>query len=85
MMPYRIVIMKPARKFIEKQARHNQERLLKAIYRLPLDGAVKPLAGQENLYRLRVGDYRVIYSIHDDILTVEVMTAGNRGDVYKGI
>lgn len=83
MTVYRIELMKPARKFIERQPRGQQERLLKAISRLPHEGAIKPLTGQENVYRLRVGDYRVIYSVHDEVVTVEVMTIGNRGDVYK--
>ena len=83
MNQYRVVLMKPARKFIEQQARHHQERLLKAIYRLPHEGDIKPLAGQENVYRLRVGDFRVIYSLYHEVLTVEVLTVGNRGDVYK--
>ena len=83
MMSYRVVIMKPAQKFIEKQTRQNQERLLKAIYRLPHEGEIKPLTGQENVYRLRVGEYRVIYSVYANVLTVEVMNAGSRGDVYK--
>jgi mRNA interferase RelE/StbE len=83
MSTYRIEIMKPARKFIERQPRGQQERLLKAIYKLPHEGDIKPLAGHENVYRLRVGNFRVIYSIHDDVLTVIVMKIGNRGDVYK--
>jgi mRNA interferase RelE/StbE len=83
MTVYRIELMKPARKFIERQPRRQQERLLRAIYKLPHEGDIKPLAGHENVYRLRVGDYRVIFSIHDEVLTVEVMTIGNRGDVYK--
>ena len=83
MKAYKVIIMKPARKFIERQARTQQERLLTAIYRLPYEGDIKPLTGKENVYRLRVGDYRVIYSVYDDVLTVEVLTVGNRGDVYK--
>ena len=34
-------------------------------------------------YRLRVGDYRVIYEIHDDELILVVIKVGSRGDVYK--
>lgn len=83
MTDYRIELMKPARKFIEKQSRPQQERLIKAIYKLPLEGDIKPLEGQENVFRLRVGDYRIIFSVYDEMLTVQVMTAGNRGDVYK--
>ena len=83
MKQYNIVIMKPARRFIEKQTRNNQERLLKAIYRLPHEGDIKPFIGIESAYRVRVGDYRVIYSVHNDVLTVEILNAGNRGDIYK--
>ena len=83
MMQYRIVIMKPARKFIEKQPQHSQSRLLKAIYRLPHEGDIKRLVGQENVYRLRVGDFRVVYTIYNDVLTVEILDVGNRGDVYN--
>lgn len=41
------------------------------------------MTGYEGLYRLRVGTYRVIYTVEQDVLTVRVMNAGNRGDVYK--
>jgi len=33
---------------------------------------------------VRVGDYRIIYTIHDDVLLVVVVTLGHRGDVYRG-
>ncbi|MDR1736105.1 MAG: type II toxin-antitoxin system RelE/ParE family toxin [Oscillospiraceae bacterium] len=75
--------MKPARRFIENQLRPQQERLLRAINKLPYEGDILPLSGRKNEYRLRVGDYRVIYSLYDDVVTVVVMTVGNRGDIYK--
>jgi len=80
---YKIVIEKPAMKFLQKQPQAQRERLLKAIQRLPDDGDIKPMSGHENLYRLRVGSYRVIYTIEGDLLIVRVLTIGNRGDVYK--
>ena len=83
MSKYKIVLMKPARKFIEKQTPNQQERILKAIYKLPDDGDIKGITNQNNKYRLRIGSIRVIYTIKDDILTIEVLNAGNRGDVYK--
>jgi mRNA interferase RelE/StbE len=43
---------------------------------------IKPLQGSD-FYRLRVGQYRLIYEIKDDELLIFVMTMGNRGDVYK--
>ena len=83
-MNYQIVIDKPAMKFLEKQPLQQRERLLKAIYLLPSEGDIEPMTGREGLFRLRVGAYRVIYTVENHILTVRVLTIGNRGDVYKG-
>ena len=83
MKQYEIIILKPAEKFIRKQTKEQQARLLKAIYKLPHEGDIEPMSGKDNEFRLRVGSYRVLYSIHEDILTVKVLNAGNRGDVYK--
>lgn len=82
-MTYKIVIEKPAMKFLLKQPQTQRERLLRAIQALPDNGDIKPMSGYENLYRLRVGSYRVIYTIEGDLLIVRVLTIGNRGDVYK--
>lgn len=82
-MTWRIVIEKPALKFLQKQPLPQRERLLKAIQGLPDVGDIKPMAGHENLFRMRVGTYRVLYSIEHDVLIVRVLNAGNRGDVYK--
>lgn len=61
-MQYRIEIDKRAVKFIAKQPLSQRERLFKAIYKLPNAGDIKPLKGHADYYRLRVGDYRVIYN-----------------------
>jgi mRNA interferase RelE/StbE len=45
---------------------------------------IKKLKGSTSLYRLRIGDYRVIYEIEDEILIVFVIKIGSRGDVYNG-
>ena len=83
-MKYRIEINKKAQKFIKIQPRNQQERLLNAIYRLP-EGDVRTLTGYKGVYRLRVGDYRVIYEQHDDVLLIIVVNVGNRGQVYHKI
>lgn len=64
-MKYKIVIEKLAEKFIIKLPKPEKERVLKAIYQLPEGNDIKELKGKKNkgLYRLRVGDYRVIYTI----------------------
>lgn len=82
-MKYRIIIDKPAMKFLNKQPQAQRERLLRAIYRLPESGDIRPMSGFQNRYRLRVGTFRVIYTILDDLLIVQVLTIGNRGDIYK--
>ena len=84
-MKYKIVIEKPAEKFIVKLPRPDKERILKAIYRLPDEGDIKALKGQKSrgMYPLRVGDYRIIYTVDSGQLIVCVIDAGNRGQIYN--
>lgn len=82
-MKYTIQIDKTAMKFLKKQTPSQQKRLLQAIYALPDNGDIKPMSGYKDVFRLRVGTYRVLYSVKNDILTVLVLKIGNRGDVYK--
>ena len=77
----KIEILKKAKKFILNQPASQQRRLLQAIFCLPV-GDVKPLKGTEQFFRLRTGEYRVIFTIEED--TIIVRDAGPRGDVYKG-
>lgn len=79
----KIQIDKPAMKFLVKQPKPQQERLLRAIYKLPTEGDIKALSGYNGLYRLRVGTYRVLFTVQNELLTVRVLQIGNRGDVYK--
>ncbi len=82
-MNYKIVIDKPARKFIKKQSREQQQRILTALHQLPYKGDIFPMRGEKGQYRLRIGTYRAIYSLYHDILTVKVIKIDNRGDIYK--
>lgn len=82
MIKYKIELNKKAQKFIKSQPRNQQERILKVVSKLP-DGDVKALSGNSNAYRLRVGNYRVIYEINNDILLITIVDVGNRGQVYK--
>ena len=58
MTQYRIIIEKPAEKFIMKLPKPEKERVLRAIYQLPQEGDIKQLKGKRSkgLFRLRVGD-----------------------------
>ena len=84
-MKYTVVIEKPAEKFITRLARPEKERVLKAIGKLPHEGDIKRLQGKKSrgMYRLRVGPYRVIYTVDNGRLVVCVIDAGNRGQVYN--
>lgn len=82
-MQYKILIDKPAQKFILKQPPVQRARLISAINKLPDSGDRKMLKGYDGYFRLRVGDYRVIYTVENDVLIVRVVNVGNRGDIYK--
>ena len=66
-------------KFLSIQDKTTRIRIVEAINKLP-QGDVKKLQGQEN-YRLRVGDYRIIFDKNGEILYIEKID--NRGQVYK--
>lgn len=80
---YKIVIKKKAKKFIDKLPKSERLRIAKAIEMLPNGEDIKKLKGSENLLRLRVGDYRIIYTVDHGELVVIVVDAGNRGQIYK--
>lgn len=84
---YSVVIEPAAWDAIMRLPRRDQERVLTAIEGLeisPRPSGVKKLEGAHNLYRVRSGDYRIIYSIEDGQLVVIIIKVGNRRDVYKG-
>ena len=68
---------------MEKLPFKDRKRIIDAISKLPLDGDIKAMKNNDKLYRLRVGDYRIIYTIDKGKLTVYVVDAGNRGQIYK--
>ena len=82
MQIYKIEFQKAARKFLEKQDKKQRLRLYKAIYKLPYGNDIKHLIGT-NFYRLRVGDYRVLYEINNGICLITIINIDNRGQIYK--
>ncbi len=84
-MKYSIDVKPAAERYINKLSKDLQTRIIKKIRELEINprshGAIK-LQGYKNTYRIRVGDYRILYEIHDDILLVLVVKVGHRSDVY---
>lgn len=76
---------KAARQFkkLSNEARLRLRPRIDALARNPRPKGVKKLSGERNLYRIRVGEYRVIYSIQDDVLIVLVLKIGARREVYR--
>ena len=82
MQIYKIEFERAAIKFLEKQDKTQRLRIYKAIYKLPEGTDIKKLQGY-NLYRLRVGNYRILYSIDDTVKIITIENIDNRGDIYK--
>lgn len=80
---YKIIIKKKAKKFIDKLPKNERLRIAKAIEALPNGEDIKKLKGHTDLLRLRVGDYRIIYTVNHGELVVIVIDAGNRGQIYR--
>lgn len=76
----KIKYSKQAEKYLKKLHRPKREQIINAIHLLP-EGDVKPMNGRGNLYRLRVNDYRVIFSREGAILLITKI--GSRGDIYQ--
>ncbi len=81
-MKYKIIIQKAAEKFLRKQSKKIQKRLLEAIYKLPQGTDIKKLQNH-NIYRMRVGNMRILYTVDNVIKIISVEEIDNRGDVYK--
>ncbi len=87
-MSYLVEIAPAARRQLSKLTVDVQKRILKRLDRLeenPRPPGVEKLSGIESLYRIRIGDYRVIYRIEDQILLVLVLKVGDRKDVYRSL
>ena len=83
-MVYAVELRPSARRELFKLPRRDQLRLIRAMDALaenPRPRGVKKLAGPDDLYR--VGDYRIVYAIHEDRLIVLVVRIAHRKDVYR--
>jgi mRNA interferase RelE/StbE len=59
------------------------DRAIRALASDPWPRGCKKLVGHENLYRIRVGDWRISYAVEDDQLIVLVIEVASRGDAYQ--
>lgn len=84
-MTYRVELRPAAVRALRQVDHQDRDRIRGAIALLgedPRPPGAKALQGRAGL-RVRVGNYRIIYTIHDDILVVVVIALGHRRDVYE--
>lgn len=86
MASYRIEWKSSAYKELQKLPRPMISKIVAAVADLsddPYPSGVKKLIGSERSYRIRVGDYRVIYEIIENELIIEIIRVRHRKDVYR--
>jgi mRNA interferase RelE/StbE len=87
-MAYQIKLKPSAVKSLARIPQPHRGRIARRIDHLaedPRPRGVKKLDDKSSLYRIRVGDYRVVYQIQDDVLLVLVVRIAGRGDVYRDL
>lgn len=87
-MSYRVEFTSSARREYLRLPKPDKQRIGRHIDALadnPRPVACVKLAGMANLWRIRCGNYRVIYAIEDAALIVTVAKVGHRRDVYRGL
>ena len=85
-MSYQVEIARRAAKALARLPRKEQQRVRLAIDLLaetPRPPGCVAFAGEARAYRVRVGDYRIVYEVFDDRLVVQVVRIGHRRDVYR--
>ena len=83
---YDVQLTRSALRELGKLPREAQAQLASVIEALQSDpylNGVKKLTDQENLFRIRSGDYRVVYEIRDQLLLVLVVAVGDRKEIYR--
>ncbi len=84
-MAYSVGIRPKALEFIKEQAPKHQRQIRKKIDSLkrePRPTNAKKLEGGDGLWRVRTGDFRIVYTVEDEELLVVIVTVGNRKDIY---
>jgi mRNA interferase RelE/StbE len=83
---YRVEVARRAAKVLGGLPRREQQRVRAAIDLLadqPRPPGCVAMAGEPHAYRVRVGDYRIVYEVLDDWMVVQVIRIGHRREVYR--
>jgi mRNA interferase RelE/StbE len=84
---YKVVIKKSAAKELEDvPGKKDRQRLVEGIRALaenPRPVGAQKLSGARDKYRIRQGNYRVLYEIEDEVLIVHIVKVGDRKEIYR--
>lgn len=86
MAKYKIEIVKSAEKALYKLPKNDLGRVVEVIKALadnPFPHGYKKLSDEQDTYRVRVGNYRVIYEIYQKIVLIKILKIGDRKEVYR--
>lgn len=83
---YKVIVAEGAVDFIRGQTKKIRRQLHNKIKNLrnnPYSSNCVKLKGEEDLYRIRSGDYRIIYTVKNKVITILVLRIAHRKEVYK--
>jgi mRNA interferase RelE/StbE len=83
---YEVRIARRALRSLARLERRDQQRIRAALDLLaenPRPPACVAMQGEESVYRIRVGNYRIVYEVLDSVLLVHVVRIGHRREVYR--
>jgi mRNA interferase RelE/StbE len=86
MATYRVEVSATAERQIRRLPRNDQVRVIRVIHALstnPRPMGCRKLLAHDDVFRVRIGRYRVLYAIEDRRLVIIVLKVGDRKDVYR--
>lgn len=82
---YSVVLSKSAEKYLYGRSEKDSRLIIKALEEMAIDpfsGDVKKMKGSDDEYRRRAGKYRIIFTVENDVLIVDVLSIGHRKNIY---
>ena len=87
-MSYRIEIKRSAAKALKEIPKANRKRIVEKIDSLaesPPNPDTTKMKGNNPFHKVRIGDYRIVYEIQEDVLVILVIKIGHRKDIYRNL
>jgi mRNA interferase RelE/StbE len=86
MSDYQVTFARSARKELERLPSREVKRIIAKITALALEPrptGCRKLVSEQNLWRIRIGEYRVVYSINDEMQIIDIVMVRHRSEVYR--